>query len=1167
VTKHLLKVFFLLTFLSAFVYTSAHAQVDAARLTGSILDPTGAAIPSAEIVLLNKTTGVKQTTKSDAKGEYSFLGIPAGSYTEIVNASGFGEFKSGVVLTVGANSVLDAKLGTASSAVTVEVQAADSAVQVNTSTPEISSVIDPKEMVDLPSLSRNPYDFATLSPFATSDPGGSTSRGVGVSFSGQRAAGTEVLLDGVENEDNYDATVGLNIPLDSVEEYRVITNGFDAQYGRASGGIVNLITKGGTNTLHGSLYEFNRISALASNTYYEDATAAATGVPVTKDHFTRNQFGYSIGGPILKDKLFFFSNTEWTRIRSAGAQVYEIANPAFIATSSASTQAFFAQYGALDPATKILSTVGAPSTKASDPTFAVDPLALVTKTGNINAGAGDPQNTWSTLNRFDYALNSKVSMYFRAADVSQVFPAGYVSFSPYKGFDTGENVFNQAYLYNLTYQIKPSLLSNSKVSFSRQNLQEPLNGAPTPSLYLDQANVASADPNTNQTIVLPGYSPTTPGNSIPFGGPANTYQFDETLTWVKKSHIITVGGTFWQLRDNRTFGAYEEAVEQVAKLGKQINSAGTVSYDFNNALQQLQLGNLYSYEVALNPQGKFPCSNNQTANAAGSYLNQTSACTINFPATQPSFERENTFNDGDWFVADSWKVSPHLTLSYGLRWEYYGIQHNHDPNLESNFYPGAGATLPAQVAAGQALTTPNSPTHGLVAQKFTNFAPRIGAAWDPFGNGKWSIRGGFGISYERNFGNVTYNVIQNPPNYATVQLTTNAATQYTIQTSNLGPFAASSGTAALPPSSLRALDPHMPTAYTENWLFSVQHQLTPHDLISLDYSGAHGVHQYSIVGLNGLGYGIYTTGDANESDYSGDRLNHQYGGINQRAANGTSEYDGLNVGFADHNLQRYGLDLTVNYTWSHALDNLSSTFSESGNNFNLGYLNPFNPSLDWGNADYDVRHRVSIGGVYEPTFLQFTSHPLVHALAGGLEFAPIAVLRSGNHFTIYDSTNGLNAAPRLAVVPDQKYTGHVGANQFNNGGSANSFNYLNIAADAANPFTNVEGFSDFPSTYGGYQYAGAGRNQAVGPANVQFDMGVYKNFRAIHDRYDVQLRGEFYNILNHSNYYAVVGTADYFTLSQSGTYNVNVEKGTPGGGSPGSTDERRNVQLAVRVQF
>ena len=148
-----------------------------------------------------------------------------------------------------------------------------------------------------------------------------TLRGAGgFALSGQRAAGTEILLDGIENVDNYDATVGQQIPIDSVQEYRIITNGFDAQYGRAGGGIVNLVTKTGTNKVHGSLYEYNRISALASHTYNENAQNAfnsANGLAtVPADHFTRNQFGYSVGGPIARDKLFFFSNTEWNRIRS-----------------------------------------------------------------------------------------------------------------------------------------------------------------------------------------------------------------------------------------------------------------------------------------------------------------------------------------------------------------------------------------------------------------------------------------------------------------------------------------------------------------------------------------------------------------------------------------------------------------------------------------------------------------------------------------------------------------------------------------------------------------------------------------------------------------------------------------------------------------------------------
>ncbi len=1123
------------------IVSTAHAQVDAGRVLGTVADPTGATVPNAQVKLHNTGTGIDRTTTTKEDGSYQFIAVPPGGYVESITTPGFATFQAPVTVAVGGAVTLDAKLTTAASTTTVEVQAgANDAVTVNTTTPEISQVIDPRQVVDLPSLTRNPYDFVALSGNASSDPNVTTLRGAGgFALSGQRAAGTEILLDGIENVDNYDATVGQQIPIDSVQEYRIITNGFDAQYGRAGGGIVNLVTKTGTNKVHGSLYEYNRISALASHTYNENAQNAfnsANGLAtVPADHFTRNQFGYSVGGPIARDKLFFFSNTEWNRIRSAGQEQFEVPTVSFIASSSAATQAFFAQYGALDPKT----IVGAPVAVAG---FANAPLETVNKVASIDAGAGVPQNTWSTLNRFDYTYGPRISMYLRAGNYSESDFAGTNSLSPYTGFDTGTTIFNQSYLYNLDIVVSNAFLANSKVSYSRQNTNQPINGAPTPSLYLNQANTASTDGTTGTFIAFPGYLPTSPGNALPFGGPSNVYQFEENMTYTKGKHTFTFGGEFFQLRDNRVFGAFEEAVEQVAKNGT----------NYATALGALQAGNIYSFEVALNPQGKLPCAYNQAG-----VLVSTAACTLTLPAASPNFERENTFNDGNWYAQDSWKASKNVVLTGGVRWEYYGVQHNHNPALESNYFLGTGATLPAQIASGQVLTTPNSPVGGLIAKQLKNYAPRIGAAWDVFGDGKWSVRSGFGISYERNFGNVTYNVIQNPPNYAGVTLTSGGGTQYTLQTSNFGPFAGASGSVPLAPSSLRALQQNMPTAYTENWLLAVDHQVSSHDLLGVEYTGAHGVHQYAIAPFNGIGYGTFN-GSTNPSAYHLNRLNPQYASINEREANGGNAYEALNVRYEADDYRRIGLQLAVNYTLSHALDNLSSTFSESTNNFNLGYLNPFNPRLDYGNADYDVRHRLVIGGLYEPSWLDFKSNRVAHAIAGGLEFAPIATLRTGTPFTIYDCTNEANACPRIVAAPGLQYHGTIGANN-----GVNSYNFIALPTAAANPFVNSQGYSDFADSLGGYQNPGIERNQFRAPNNYSFNMGVYKNFNfGDGDRFKVQLRAEFYNILNHSNFYPVVGSADIAEVS-----NVNVEKGVIGGGSPSSTDERRNTQLAVRLQF
>lgn len=1120
------------------------AQVDTGQITGTITDTSGALVPGASVVVQNNATGLKRAVTSNGQGEYLIPSLPPGAYTLTINASGFGTYTASVVVGVGGHLTSDAKLGVQAHTQTIQVSGADVGAQVNTSDQQVSQTITPLQVTQLPSLTRNPYDFVALSGNVTSDSQGSTSRGVGVSFSGTRSASTEILLDGVENVDAFGAGVGQQIPLDAVDQYSIITDGFPAQYGRASGGIVNLVTRSGTNQFHGSLYEYNRVSALAANTYNEDATNAANraaGLPLLPpDHFTRNQFGYSVGGPVLRDKLMFFSNTEWIRVRSSGLQQFAVPSAAFLASAAPSTQSFFAAYGKLAPGTTLGATIPVAGFTGADP------LQVANTVAGIDSGAGSPQNAWETDDRFDYTATANTTMYFRAAVYNDAYTAGYVSLSPYAGYDTSETDLNQGYLYSLTHVFSPSLVSNSKVSFNRLKQEQPLGTAGvTPTLYLNKSNTASGDNSTGDPIAMPGYLPTSPGGAIPFGGPQNFYQFLEDVTWTKGNHTLHAGGSFIQLRDNRVFGAYETANELVAK-----NGTGE-----EQALADLQAGNIYTFEVALNPQGKYPCSVDPTTGK----LVQTSACTLSYPLSSPDFERENTFNDGNWYVQDDWKVTPRLTLNLGLRWEYYGVQHNHNPNLDSNFYLGTGNPY-EQIRTGQILTTPNSPVHGLMKKNLRNYAPRFGFAWDIFGDGKWSVRGGYGIGYERDFGNVTYNVIQNPPNYAGVLLTSNTGGvgQMPVYTSNLGPFAASSGSVAFNPPSVRTLQQNMPTAYAHQWDLAVEHEIAPNTLLEVVYEGTRGMHAYAIANVNGLGYGNTYLGDTHVSSQGiGNRINYQYSSINMREANGDSYYNGLNVRLADNNYATHGLQLSANYTWSHAIDNLSSTFSESYNNFNLGYLNPFNPSLDRGNADYDVRQRMTIGGVYEPKFLEFNNHRMMHLVLGGLEFAPLATLSTGTHFTIYDCTNGLNGCPRIVMAPGLKFKGTPVAN-----GGINSYNYIAIPAASANPFMNAWGWSDFPSCPTCSQNPGLGRNQWVEPNNYQFDLGAYKNFAlGRSDRYTLQLRSEFYNVLNHHNFYVQGFNADIAEESA-----VTAVKGAPNG-VPSSSDERRNVQLALRLQF
>ena len=251
--------------------TNSFAQVDAGRITGSVTDPSGAAIANSSILVHNINTGLERNAQSNASGEFTLPGVPTGVYKITVTSAGFNPFTAQVEVTVGGTVSVEAKLGVQSTNSQVEVTVSGIA-QINTTTPEVAQVIDSSQLQNLPSLTRNPYDFAALSGNVSGDPNGSTgANGVGIAINGLRSASTEILLDGVENVNLFGANVGQTIPLDSAAEFRLISNGFSAEYGRASGGIINLATRSGTNTYHGALYEYNRISALAANTYNEDS--------------------------------------------------------------------------------------------------------------------------------------------------------------------------------------------------------------------------------------------------------------------------------------------------------------------------------------------------------------------------------------------------------------------------------------------------------------------------------------------------------------------------------------------------------------------------------------------------------------------------------------------------------------------------------------------------------------------------------------------------------------------------------------------------------------------------------------------------------------------------------------------------------------------------------
>ena len=1157
----------------------ALGQLDTGSISGTVHDPSGALVPDATVTATNLSTQAKRTVQSGMQGGYTVVGLSAGNYELRISKPSFGEFKQTLEVTVGGRSTVDATLPLSSASTTVEVVGQAAGVEVNTQTQEISQVITPMQVAQLPSLTRNPYDFvalagnvsngdrgmSTANPQELTNAQNGTDRGVGFSLNGQRPSGTEILLDGVENINLFDTSIALIVPQDAVQEFRIITNNFDAQYGRASGGVVNLTSKSGTNEFHGSAWEFNRLSAYTANTWDNDASGTA------KTPYTRNQFGYTFGGPVAKDKLFFFQSTEWTRVRSNGLTLAYIPTPQLLALTPSNVQGYFSQYGQNAPS--IVSTLpkervpftagGAFDTAvpAGTPVF-----GLVKFFGPVDAGGDIPQNTYDLVGRADYNLSASTQMFFRYGRENFFMFPGAVFNGPYPQYNVGETIHNSAYLYSLSHTFSPNIMSNTRLSFDRDTVIQQYNTAlqNTPTLML-----ASTTPSiAGQPIQLPGFFDKNPGlGGLPYGGPQNEVQANEDFTWSKGPHTMRYGGQVNYIQLNRAYGAYAQALEQLGS-------------NLPGALDNLVNGDLFRFQAAVSPQGKFPCVRDYTTGK----LVTTPACTVTLPVTPPSFARSYRYRDWAIYAQDTWRVSSKLNLNYGLRYEHYGVQHNSDPNLDSNFYYGAGSTFLEQVRNGSVQLAPKSPIGELWKPSWGTVAPRVGFAYDLFGNATTSLRGGYGISYERNFGNVTFNMIQNVPNYATPALQSSSQLTIPVTTNNFGPLTGNPGLQVpLPPTSPRNVDQNIRTAQTQFWSFSLERQLGQRSMLEFDYNGAHGVHLYDIKNINMLGAGNLYLGDplapsscAAPPCFS--RPTQQFSSINNRGTSGFSHYNAFNIRFQSNNLGRSGLSIVSNYTWAHALDNISSTFSETSSSSNgvgnLGYINPLFPTLDYGNSDFDLRHRFVFSAIWEEPFFKGSKGFLRQAF-GGYVLTPIFTARRGIPFTVSDSTNSLNgglggipryassgATPRFATTGASLAACGDPTSQVGCEAGPNLFNVLVLPL--ANNFGNAAlgGISDF----GPYPANMTARNAFRGPGAWNLDLGLGKTFR-VTERVNLEFRAEAYDLFNHHNLYVNGYNADAVNFAAAPVV-IQAKKGGLAEISPnGNHDERRFGQFALRVTF
>jgi hypothetical protein len=866
-----------------------NTQTFTGTIVGRIVDSQGAAVPNAPLTLVSIDKEFEWRAISNERGEYTFELVPPGRYRVRAEHANFAPSQIDVDVVVATSIRADFVLRIQPRREEVNV-VGEGGVSVQTENANLGRVVSPHEMTELPSLGRSLYDFVALMPGATLS---NDAIGVGFAINGGRTQSANYLLDGAENNDIMMSAPAMDIPLDSVQEFNIQTNHFSAEYGRNSSFTANIVTKSGTKSFHGSVYDYVRNSAFAANTFDNEAH------DFPRPAFNRHQFGGTAGGPIRKGKLFFFASTEGILVRSSGANGFFVPTLQLLAISSPGTQAIFKRFplprdlSSTNVKGEALCPFGVVCDSQSGRGFINLPaFAFTSREGPQNFGAGPPQNTTLATGRLDWVHGSNTQAFVRYAIENKDEFA--VAVQPYsRQLDQSLYGHNQNANINVIHNWSPTFATESRIAYDR------VTGDP---------ERFGGDGYAVPTPPLPGFSILDETVSLPGGipdafGPTNCYQFFQTGTYSRGRHLLRFGGQFLHLRENYTFGiAGQMADAQFADT------------------QSFVDGVLQFYAIAVDPKGHLP----------GEFVDP--------PFGPPRFTRHYHYNEPALFIADTWKINSRLTLTPGLRWEYFGVFHSPGGEhvLDSNFYAGGGQDPLTRIANGRMMRTIDA--RGNLKGRFylpdyKNFAPRLGLAYDLFGDGKTVFRAGGGLFYDRRVGWELFRTAQNPPSYSFVR----------INNVPLTPDVVTNQYAALPNapmllsnSLIQGPDVYMRSAYTGSWNATLESKVFSRVAAGLSYVGSKGSKLYAFDNVNRPGSGglldsrcitprIASDGlTAIGPDYSNcPSLNANLEDISLRENGGRSSYNALQVHLDTQHLSRLGLEFGGNYTWSHSIDNRS----------------------------------------------------------------------------------------------------------------------------------------------------------------------------------------------------------------------------------------------------
>ncbi len=728
-----------------------------------------------------------------------------------------------------------------------------------------------------------------------------------------------------------------------------------------------------------------------------------------------------------------------------------------------------------------------------------------------DVGAGLPQDSLLTTGRVDWQVSDRSQLYMRYAFEHRDLFEGSNSFSPFSGFDTGVNQRNHGAVINYSSELSPKWGYNTILSYSRLNSIRELGSQPAiPRLLLTGAGGASIG---NLAVALPGFQPFNAGINLAFTGPENLIHINQDFKTSWQTHQFTLGGSYFYSQDNRSFGQFT-------------NAAITLGASLPQALNNLVLGQASTFQTAINTAASLPGQ------------------TISLPVAQPSFSGSAySTNDFAFYFNDSWHAHPRINFNIGLRYDYFGRARSRASQFQSVFFPGNGTNVFEQIQNGTVTIAQDSPNDVLFKPDNYNIAPRLGFAVALTADGRTSLRGGYGVTFERPASNPAFALANSLTSLGVVSLTANAGGTGTIPitTNNFGTLTGTTGTAVLPTTLVSGFQRNnFETARVHFWNLSLERELLPNTVGSIQYVGAAGRNLYALSNINRTGSGAAF----NFASPSTARLNSQFGSIYFFNNDGRSNYHALIAELANSTWRSIGLQFSARYRYSRAMDNLNGIV----NNGAAGFLDPFNPGLDYGPSDFDLKHRFSASFNWGVPFERLgVGTGWVGRALGGWQVTGIVLARGGSPFTVVNCANAASAeSPCPRAIVTGEVDSLVGDSSVFDTSIANRFNVLGANNFALGSFTNVPTAS---SDFGPFAAGTIGRNFFRGPGFWNVDAGIHKQF-PLREEMGIQFRAELFNLFNHAN---------LFVPSNVDISSTNFV--------PAFRDGRRHIQLAVKLTF